>query len=318
MYAISKQLRHDIKKFKLEKKCIESVFIGGGTPSCVSAGLYNEYFEILNPYLSNSVEITSEANPNSASAEWIKEMINLGVNRISFGVQSFNEQKLKLLGRAHDKKTALQAINCAHNLGVQHISLDLIYGVQGDTQELLKSDINTALTLPIDHISAYALTLENNTKFSNKPQYTNPSVKLAKYFVGTISKHFDQYEISNFGHYKSVHNTGYWQGKRYLGIGAGAVGFDGITRTYPHKSIEKYIDEPLHVEIEKLSCDDLRIEKLFLGLRSYVGFESDLLNNEQNKRLQILLDENRLKKEGKKVYNLDYFLADEIALFLLD
>ena len=317
MQALKKQLSSELERFGVAKGEIESVFFGGGTPSTVSPKLYAPLFEIFTPLLAKHAEITSEANPNSATKEWLAEMKKLGVNRISFGVQSFDEKKLKLLGRAHNKTEAIEAIQNANAVGFEHISLDLIYGVLGDTKELLVQDLATAFSLPIDHISTYALTIEPNTPFAKNEKLANEKLELTKELFKQIERHgFKQYEISNFGRYKSRHNLGYWQYKDYIGVGAGAVGKKGDTRFYPSSDIKAYIKDPNFVTKETLTNEDIKLEKLFLGLRSEVGVEKSILNDKELENAQTLLNEGMLSYRNGRYFNLDYLLADEIAMFL--
>ncbi|WP_457748024.1 radical SAM family heme chaperone HemW [Sulfurimonas sp.] len=317
MQALYTQLEHELKRFNAQKKSIETLFIGGGTPSTVSPDLYKAIFQLLLPYLDDNAEITSEANPNSATYAWLSGMKELGVNRISFGVQSFNEHKLKLLNRAHTPQMAKDALINAHKIGYKNLSLDLIYATAGDTKELLQNDIQTALTLPINHLSAYALTIEENTPFAKKPQMAQEQLELTEWLFSTIgAKGFKQYEISNFGLYNSQHNLGYWKYKEYIGAGAGAVGKLKNKRYYPQNIIEEYIDNPLNIDVEELSFDDMRLEKILLGLRCVVGVEYSILNSQEKKRASILLDEGKLLLKREKLYNPNYLLSDEIALFL--
>ena len=317
MNAVDQQLSFELGKFNPQKKSISSLFIGGGTPSTIAPRIFAPFFERIEPFLSDDAEITSEANPNSATKEWIQGMKALGVNRLSFGVQSFNEEKLKFLGRAHSSKSAQTAIENAFEQGIKHISLDLIYGTALDTQTLLVNDLDIASKLPIDHLSAYALTIEEHTPFFNRNNVTNTSEKLAKTFVeNIIDKGFMQYEISNFGTYQSVHNKGYWEHQNYLGIGSGAVGFLENKRFYPCKNIEEYLQNPLHVEIEKLSAEDLHVEKIFLGLRSCIGIDLALFSTKERVNVDLLVREKKLTCKENKVYNNDYFLSDEIALYI--
>jgi len=242
MLALHKQLSFELQRFDVKKAHIETLFIGGGTPSTVAPELYAPLFALLTPYMQHDAEITTEANPNSATKEWLEGMKNLGVNRVSFGVQSFDAKKLKSLNRAHNPQQAKDAILYAHDLGIKHLSLDLIYNYQGDTKELLLHDIEQAFSLPIDHISAYELTIENGTKFSATPEVRQEDENLAFYVTEQIEKRgFKSYEISNFGTYQSKHNKGYWKLKNYIGVGAGAVGFLEKKRFYPTTEIEAYI-----------------------------------------------------------------------------
>jgi len=317
MAALTKQLKFETERFKLSKNSVETIFIGGGTPSTIQPNLYQPLFEILKEYTQKDIEITAEANPNSATKKWLKGMKELGVNRISFGVQSFNEQKLKLLNRSHTPKMAIDAINNAAQIGFKNISLDLIYATLGDTKKLLLNDLQKAFNLPINHLSAYALTIEQNTPFEQKPKMANENLKLTKEFFEQIKSHnFTQYEISNFGTYKSKHNLGYWQYKDYIGLGAGAVGKLDNRRFYPTTTIEEYISNPLNIDEEYLKKDDIKIEKLFLGFRSCVGVSSQLLNKEELSKAMILKDEKKLKLENGVFYNTEYLLADEITMFI--
>ena len=317
MSALKKQLVFELQRFQAKEKSIETIFIGGGTPSTVAPELYKDIFDLLSPYLVIDAEITSEANPNSATKEWLSGMRALGVDRISFGTQSFNKEKLKILNRAHTAQMSIDAVNNASQIGFKNISLDLIYATLGDTKELLKNDIQTAFSLPINHISAYALSIEEGTAFENRPQMSKEQLSLTKWIFQEIQEHgFTQYEISNFGTYRSLHNLGYWQYKDYIGAGAGAVGKRGHTRFYPQSDIEKYIKDPLFIEEENLHVEDQRLEKIFLGLRSCIGVNKEVLNKEETKRASLLVDEKKLEDNNNILYNPDYLLADEIALFL--
>ena len=317
MKALLIQLDFELARFKTQNKKIESVFIGGGTPSTVEPKLYEPIFNKLKPYLEDGIEITSEANPNSATYEWLEGMYQLGVNRISFGVQSFDKEKLKILNRAHTSAQAKKAITDAKKIGYKNLSLDLIYATLGDTKELLESDLQTAFTLPINHLSAYALTIEEGTPFESKPYMSKETLELTSWLFDTISKHdFKQYEISNFGSYKSRHNLGYWEYKDYIGLGSGAVGKLNLERFYPTGIVENYIKNPLDIKTETLSDEDKKIEQIFLGLRSCTGIKKGILNKDELKKAELLVDEKKLIYKNDTFYNLDYLLADEIALFI--
>ncbi len=319
MQACAKQLKSELLLFKPKKNSIKSLFIGGGTPSTIAPELFATFFDTLQPYLCQNAEITTEANPNSATTSWLKGMKKLGVNRVSFGVQSFNEEKLKFLGRNHNKSQALNAINRAKQIGFQNISLDFIYGTNFDTKELLIKDIKIAQSLPINHISAYSLTIEKNTPFYTTPKVAVDSIELASFFTNSIvNSGFPQYEISNFGIYNSIHNLGYWKYNDYIGIGAGAVGFLKNRRFYPSKNIEEYIKKPTKKEIENLNQEDTHIEKIFLGLRSKIGINLNEFNTKEIKNINILVQNNKLKIKNNRAYNNNYFLSDEIALFIID
>lgn len=323
MEALTFQLKNEIDSY-VEKynKYIDTVFIGGGTPSTVSYNEYSNIFRLIQPYINNKTEITTEANPNSATREWLEGMYKLGVNRVSFGVQSFNDDKLKLLGRSHTSKRAIKAIQEASCIGFNSINCDIIYGVDGDSFQSLKEDFDIISTLPIDHLSAYSLVIEEGTKFFNKSSIKIDDEELSVEIFDYIKKiGFKQYEISNFTKntkYESKHNKGYWEHNEYLGVGAGAVGHKNKTRFYPEKNIEKYILKPLSYEIENLNDEDIKMEKVLLGLRSCVGVNLNIFNTNESHRINVLIKENKLKLENNKVFNTNYLLADELALYILD
>ena len=316
---------------------ISSVFIGGGTPSAVKADFYEPIFEILRPNLDKNTEITSEANPNSANKIWLKKMLNLGVNRLSFGAQSFDEKKLKFLGRVHGKRAIFRAVENALEIGFKNVNLDLIYGSKFDTKSFLKTELeslNDIAKMGLSHVSAYSLTLEQNTPFFGNKSYAKDRVQNAKFLIKSLQDlGFFQYEISNFGrlNMECKHNLSYWRGEIYSGFGAFAVGFDmkieadftsnlstikEAKRLYSPKNLESYIKDPFVKKIEFLSIDDLRLERIFLGLRSKIGVLKSLLNEEQISRANLLCDEHKLKFENDRFFNTDFLLSDEIALFL--
>jgi len=312
------QLQYELEK---QNKQIDTIFIGGGTPSCIDASEYKKILSLVKPYIKNNIEITIEANPNSATLKWQQEIYSIGINRISFGVQSFNDEKLKFLGRNHNHTQAIEAVQNAKIVGFEHINLDIIYDTSLDTKKLLDDDLEIIKSLPIDHISAYSLTLEEGTKFFNKSSVRVEDEDLANYFFKELNQlGFSQYEISNFAKNsdaRSKHNLGYWQYKEYLGIGCGAVGCVESKRYYGIKDIQNYIDTPLeYEEIENLSQDDILLEKVLLGFRSIVGVDYNLFNNDQKNKIEQLVSENKLILNDNTLYNPDYMLADELALYL--
>jgi oxygen-independent coproporphyrinogen-3 oxidase len=316
--AILKQFEQEAKRFNISAKSISSFFIGGGTPSTFSPQLLSPFIEKITPYLTQNAEITTEANPNSATFDWLFEMKKFGFNRISFGVQSFNDKKLKFLGRAHDSKQALEAIENAQKVGFKNISIDLIYNTRLDSKELLLKDIITAAALPINHLSAYSLTIEKNTRFYKKSNAQKESLYLAKYAIKTLKENgFFQYEISNFSRdYECIHNKGYWRQDDYIGIGCGAVGFYKNQRFYPSCNLEEYIENPFLSKIENLSEKDLLLEKTFLSLRSNIGLELTNIPLHVAEKIEILLCEKKGFIKDGRFFNSNFFLADEIALFL--
>ncbi len=318
MKAILKQLKFELKRFHAQKNSIQTLFIGGGTPSTLGPHLYEPFFEAIKPFMIKDAEITSEANPNSASKIWLEGMKNLGVNRISFGVQSFDDKKLKFLGRNHTSKMAIDALTNASIAGFKNISLDLIYGTSQDNKKLLIDDLEIAFSLPINHLSAYSLTLEEKTPFFSTPNVQNDDENLAYFFTKEIVKRgLPQYEISNFGKVKSKHNLGYWRGEDYIGIGSGGVGFLKDCRFYTQTDINSYIKNPTKVTKERLDAESIKSEKVLLGCRSEVGFSKDILTHKELENAMYLVDAKKLFLKNGYFFNYNYFLSDEIALYIL-
>ena len=317
MKAIMIQVKEEFKRFNVKEHAIQTLFIGGGTPSCVKPQEYQEFFKYITPYLAKNAEITTEANPNSATYTWLEGMFTLGVNRVSFGVQSFNSQKLQELNRNHTPTQAKEAVQNAFNIGFKNISLDLIYGTIFDNKALLEEDIKQAFSLPINHLSAYSLTIEEGTRFFETPSVAQDEESLAFWFVNEIQKQgFASYEISNFGSYHSQHNLGYWEYKDYIGVGSGAVGFLKNSRFYTQKDVHSYIEDPNAIMIEVLSHEDIKHEKILLGLRSIVGFYEGILEKEELEKSQYLVQEGKLTYHDRRFYNPNFFLADELTLYI--
>ncbi len=318
MKALNIQLQMELQK---TYEPLKSIFIGGGTPSSIKKDLYNNIFESLQNFINQETEITIEANPNSVTKEWLEHLKNLGVNRVSFGVQSFNEEKLKFLGRNHNKQMAINSINLANQVGFKNINLDIIYDTAVDTKELLKNDLETIKTLPINHLSAYSLTIEEGTKFFSHPETRIEDIDMASFIFASLEEFgFTQYEISNFSKNekaRSKHNFGYWEKEDYLGVGAGAVGCIKNERYYPKKDVQAYINEPLiYEEVEILDSEDIKFERIFLGLRSLAGVPLSLFNDRQKKKITILVQEDKVYIKNGFLFNNNFLLSDEIALFL--
>ena len=323
MKALKKQLKNELDNYvEKHNKEIETVFIGGGTPSCVKSEEYEEVLNMIKPYLIKDAEITSEANPNSASLQWLTNMNKFGVNRVSFGVQSFQNEKLKFLGRSHKGKSAIDAIQNAHKVGFKGINCDIIYGVQGDTLESMKEDFKQAFSLPITHLSAYSLMIEEGTKFFDRSSVKIDDEDLSYEIFDFIKEHnFTQYEISNFARekkYESKHNYGYWEHKEYLGIGAGAVGYVNSQRYYPSKSIEEYINNPLKMDYEPIDEDDIKTEKILLGFRCSNGVELSLFTQKELEKVNDLIENDKVLIKDERIYNKNFLLSDELALYILE
>ncbi len=311
--ALCLDLKHALGQIN-EK--IESIFIGGGTPNTLSVKSFESIFECVyhNASLTTDCEITTEANPELISKAWCEGLRDLGINRISLGVQSFREDKLLFLERKHSKNIA-PIIEIIAKSKIKNISIDLIYNTPLDNELSLKEELKCAKELPINHLSAYALSIEKNTsleKNAKKSSHINYD-KVVKDTLESFS--FKQYEVSNYARdYKVKHNLAYWGAKDYLGCGAGAVGCVGDKRFYAKKIIENYIKDPLKRQVEQLNKEDKRLEKLFLGLRCELGVELSLLDE---KKIEFLVKEKKAFIKNNQLIASDFFMADEMALWLL-
>ena len=275
-----------LRKNELPDKVIETIYFGGGTPSLLSAEELKQIFDTIhsNFQVSDDAEITLEANPDDLTREKLEVLKVSGINRLSVGVQSFFEEDLKLMNRAHNAKEALESIQMAKEY-FDNISIDLIYGIPGMTDERWKENLKIALDLNLPHFSCYALTVEPNTalkKFIEKGIVKPVDDEAAKahfeILVETLENEgFVHYEFSNFGKpgYFSRNNTAYWFGKPYLGIGPSAHSFDGNSRKWNISNNSLYIKalqkDNVPMQEEKLSGVDKYNEYVMTRLRTMWG-----------------------------------------------
>ena len=303
---------------------IETIYFGGGTPSVLSneeinfliAEVYKNYNVVENP------EITLEANPDDLSSERIFELSKSPINRLSIGIQSFYEEDLKMMNRAHNSAEAKKCLEEATKY-FDNISLDLIYGIPGLTDEMWKQNIETALSFGIPHISSYALTVEPKTalrKLIDTGKIAEPQDEVASnhfmILVDTLQKNgFIHYELSNFGkeNYFSKNNSAYWLGKKYIGIGPSAHSYDGEKRGWNIANNSLYIksiqENILPIETEILSKSDRYNEYIMTGLRTIWGVS--LHRIEQEFGLEYL---DYLQKQVQKFLNDDLVFIENNIL----
>lgn len=267
---------------------IETIYFGGGTPTLLSIKQLESILYEIPPKVgmtNGKIEITIEANPEQLNENYLIGLKELGFNRISIGVQSFNDKVLQFLGRTHNAKQAIAAIETAHKVGFENISIDLIYGIYIREENEWATDLQTAFSLPIKHLSAYALTIEENTLLAKKmiqnrvPKEDEDAVLLEFESLRNLAKqnHFEHYEISNFAleGYDSKHNSNYWNGTHYIGFGASAHSYNGISRRWNVAHISEYCkltdsENPIFEE-ELLTETDQFNEMIMLGLRTKNG-----------------------------------------------
>ena len=341
--AINKEL--EIRKDEISAP-LETIYFGGGTPSILSEIELESIFETIykNYSTKNLKEITLEANPDDLNKEKLNFLKSTPINRFSIGVQSFFEEDLKLMNRAHNAQEAETSIKLVQDFGFENITIDLIYGSTTTTNEMWKQNLQKAIELNVPHISSYALTVEEKTildhqikKGITKPVDEDRQNEQFQLLVDTLTSHdFIQYEISNFGKedYFSLHNSNYWKGIHYLGIGPSAHSYNGKTRAWNIANNSKYIqtinENKLPQEIEVLNEVEQFNEMIMIGLRTIYGIDLNRINSEFsqplidsfNQELNQLINENLVeKKENKIILKPEAkFFADGIAsrLFYID
>lgn len=273
----------------------ETIYLGGGTPSALNSDQLTTLFEILKDYSHQIKEYTMEVNPESLSKEKAELMVKYGVNRVSFGVQSFNQDELVFMHRAHTIDMIRNGIKILRDAGINNISIDLIYALPNQTLDKWEYNLNQALTLNIDHISLYALTIEENAEFGRlKIKPIESELEEQMYFTAIefLKKHgFNRYEISNFTQSKpSVHNLHYWNYDDYIGLGPGAVSL------YQHKRIENtknllyYSQFKFHGNSVDLSIEDEMFEFVMMGLRVKNGLSINRFKERFNQDIEVVFE----------------------------
>lgn len=282
---------------------ISSIYIGGGTPSRLSATQLVQIFSTISQHfsISKDAEITMEMNPDDVTIEYMTSLLGLPINRISLGVQTFDDKQLKFLNRRHTSQQVYDAINIIRQFGITNISIDLIYGLPSQTLQQWNNDVDKALSLPITHLSAYALIYEENTPLYNmlkegKVREANEELSLAMFeslIDKTKTKGFEHYEISNFAlpKLRAKHNSGYWHGMLYLGCGPGAHSYNGNSRQWNNQNVMQYIEcngnvtEAQLFEVEELTPEMKYNELLLTSLRTSDGLDLSLLKENQKRDL---------------------------------
>lgn len=341
--ALAKEIA--MRKDEFKDETVATIYFGGGTPSILDVDDLKMLIDVVyqNYKVDDNPEITVEANPDDLTEDRIIQLSKNNVNRLSIGIQSFFEDDLKMMNRAHDSQEAQQCLEIATQY-FDNISLDLIYGVPNMSNEKWKQNIEKALSFGIPHISSYALTVEPKTaldKFIKKGIIKQPDDEVAQehfyILVETLKENgFIHYELSNFGKpdYFSKNNSSYWLGKKYIGIGPSAHSYDGVNRGWNISNNTLYIkaieENRLPIETEKLTLTDRYNEYIMTGLRTIWGVSLDRIKNEfglkyldyLNKESKRFLEDDLLAIEDNVLQTTKKgkFLCDGIAsdLFLLN
>jgi oxygen-independent coproporphyrinogen-3 oxidase len=320
-----------------------SIYFGGGTPSLMRPEYISEIISaVKNCYnVSNNAEITMETNPGTVDKEKLKSFYNIGINRISIGIQSFDESELKFLTRIHNKETAIRTIYDANEIGFDNISIDLIFNLPGQTKEKWESNLRIAVQLPIAHISAYSLILERGTILNKmvidrkvKIQDSDYDADLYEICLNFLEeKNFLQYEVSNFARpgFECRHNNAYWRYKDYIGFGTSSHSFVNGKRWWNYSSLKRYLFEIKKnnhavANSEYINKKQMLNEYIMLALRSsgldlnefrnlfgedWIKINQDYLNKLMNNNFLIIDNKHiRLTKSG-------YAVCDEILSNIL-
>lgn len=329
--AIAQEIR--LRKGECSKP-LESIYLGGGTPSLLNEAelmlIFNHIYSTFE--VADGAEITLEANPDDLNEDYLKILNKTPINRLSIGVQSFHDADLHFMHRAHNARQALQCIELAQKYGFRNLTIDLIYGSPSTSDKQWIQNIEKALSLDIPHISAYALTVEPKTTLSYKiKKGIFPKVK-----ESAQQRHFNllidyltsygylHYEISNFGKegFFSRHNTGYWLGRHYIGVGPSAHSFDGKSRSWNVSNNTQYLRSIYNkirpCEVEYLSLKDQINELTMIGLRTIFGVNLSVFEEHfPHDLIQLWLKQaNPLIKEGKlQHYNHTIYLHPKYRFF---
>lgn len=287
---------------------IETIYWGGGTPSQLEEKHFQKVFNTIfdNYTIIESPEITIEANPDDLTEEYIQMLRHEPFNRISIGIQTFNNETLSLLQRRHNAEQAIQAVKMCQDKGFQNISIDLIYGLPGETIETWNYDLNKAISLNVSHISAYHLIFEENTPlWKLKEQHIidetdeDKSILFFNTLIDRLEEAgYEHYEISNFAKpgMRSKHNSSYWTGKKYIGCGASAHSYNGVSRQWNIASLEQYIESISHntipYEKEELNLYTQYNDLIITSIRTKDGLSLDVLKEKMGIKLYQFCLEN--------------------------
>ncbi len=268
----------------LHDKRIATIYFGGGTPSLLDPVELQQFIDHASNLfdLSEVSEITAEMNPDDISAEYVSRLRHTDINRISLGVQSFNDEALRLMNRRHTGVEAADAVKRLQDAGYTNITTDIIFGIDGFGTERLERDIEQMLSLGVQHISAYHLTIEPSTRFGRmveRGEFRAVAEEQSEEEFALLHHHlteagYEHYEVSNYAlpGYRSRHNSSYWLGVEYLGIGTGAHSFNGQVRRWCEQPVAEYV-EGCRYEEERLSDTDRYNEMIMTSLRRVEGID---------------------------------------------
>ena len=281
--SYTQALLSEIDKF-YNNEPLKTLYLGGGTPSLLSPDILKKILSRFN--MPSDTEITLELNPDDASLEYLENLHAIGINRLSIGSQTFDDKILKTIGRRHSSCDIKESVLIAKQAGFKNISLDLIYGLPGQTIESLKQDLEKFLELKIQHISTYGLKIEEGSAwFKNPPEIPEDDTQADMYeLINNIleKQGIIRYEVSNFAKkgYESKHNLNYWNNEEYYGFGTAAHGYINGIRYSNFQTIEEYIKNPFSHDKEKILTNNEKLEEeIFLGFRKRDGINKKKIKN---------------------------------------
>ena len=261
---------------------LNTLYFGGGTPSVLEPKEFKTLISLFD--INIDTEITAELNPEKITSEYLKQLKDAGINRLSFGCQTFDNKILKLIGRRHNSKDVENAVAFAHKAGFDNISLDFIYGLPEQNIEGFKKDLQHAISLGVQHISLYGLKIDENCYFFKNPPENLPDEDIqADMYLCAIEtlKDFEHYEISNFSKkgVNSRHNINYWNNNSYYGFGVASHGYENGIRYFNTSDINEYINHStIHKCEHKLTKQEQLEEEIFLGFRKTEGINIEKIN----------------------------------------
>ena len=304
---------------------IKTIYIGGGTPSCLTHQERVKLFRIMENFKkAPDIEYTFECNPEDITDDLLDDIVAAGVNRISLGVESFDKNNLAFLNRSIDYKDLEAKLEMLHNRGLDNINLDLMYAIPNQKMSSLKKDINNILKLNPTHISTYSLIIEEHTKLANdKTQYISQDEdrKMYDYIVKTLEKNgYIHYEVSNFAKegFESKHNITYWLNNEYYGFGLGASGFKGGVRYTNTKNLSEYINNKYRKEELLLTMKDQTDNEIMLGLRLLKGIDVNNFYDKYGKNIQELYPVEQLIKDKLLIYKGGYLYIDPKYIYTMN